>query len=496
MHTERSDSGDSPPAIVRAREFRPTPQHHTLWSPSTRRAVLVAALVVPAAAILYLLATVRPVVIEVNPSDATIAISGGPSLTIGGRRFLRRGAYQIAASAPGHAPVDTQFEVVSGSGIQRVDLKLVPLASPLMPPAPAAPAMFGNATLPPAVATPSSVQPASDATTPETIVEARDTPQTLPPESAVVAPESGAAAQTPVIAAAAAPPREEPTPETEPTSRAEAESEAPPSPELILLPATKFTMGASRREYGYRTNETQHDVVLSRPYLLAARETTNREFREFKPAHAAVTATGEPLDKDEQPVANISWQDAALYCNWLSAREQLPPFYHVEAGKVVGFNSAATGYRLPTDAEWEWAARGHADGTMVIFAWGDEFAVPKRFGNYADRSARPLLARVLTDYDDGFRVAAPPGSFAPNAWGLHDMSGNIAEWVHDVYDIELQDHDDGAAENPLGKPAGRFHVIRGSSWAHSGVSELRLAFRDYSDRSREDVGFRVARYAQ
>lgn len=493
MPTERSDSGDSPPAIVRAREFRPIPHHHALWSAKVRRAALVAALVIPAVAILYLLATVRPVVIEVNPSDATVAVSGGPSLTLGGRLFLRRGTYRLAANAPGYAPVDTHFEVVSGSGIQRVDIKLVPEASRSRPLAPTAPAMFGNATLPPS-ATPSAAQPASDATTPETIAEARDTPRTSPPESAAGATDPEAATETPEVAAAPAPRRTEPTPE--PSTPSQAEAAAPSSPELILLPATKFTMGASRREYGYRTNETQHDVVLSRPYLLAARETTNREFREFKPAHAAVTTTGEPLDQDEQPVANVSWQDAALYCNWLSAREQLPPFYHVEAGKVVGFDSAATGYRLPTDAEWEWAARGHADGTMVIYAWGDEFAVPKRFGNYADRSARPLLARVLPDYDDGFRVAAPPGSFPPNAWGLHDMSGNVAEWVHDVYDIELQDQDDGATENPLGKPTGRFHVIRGSSWAHSGVSELRLAFRDYSDRSREDVGFRVARYAQ
>ncbi|MCC6203201.1 MAG: SUMF1/EgtB/PvdO family nonheme iron enzyme, partial [Gammaproteobacteria bacterium] len=71
---------------------------------------------------------------------------------------------------------------------------------------------------------------------------------------------------------------------------------------------------------------------------------------------------------------------------------------------------------------------------------------------------------------------------------------NVAEWVHDVYDIDVQDGGDAVPENPLGKPNGRYHVIRGSSWAHSGVSELRLAFRDYSDRPREDVGFRVARY--
>ena len=120
--------------------------------------------------------------------------------------------------------------------------------------------------------------------------------------------------------------------------------------------------------------------------------------------------------------------------------------------------------------------------------------MPPGAGNFADRRAQPLVAQVLADLDDGFAATAPVGSFAANPLGFFDLGGNVAEWTHDLYTV--QPAGSVAAVDPAAAGAGALRVIRGSSWQHSGVTELRLAFRDYGDGKRNDLGFRIARYAQ
>lgn len=137
----------------------------------------------------------------------------------------------------------------------------------------------------------------------------------------------------------------------------------------LFRPDVSFTMGSSRREQGRRANEVLRQVALQRPFYLGTHEVTNAEFRRFRPEHSSGHAKGQSLDSDGYPVVRISWEDAALYCNWLSEAEGLPPFYQVENGKVSGFNAQSTGYRLPTEAEWAWAAR-YEDGEMLKYAWG------------------------------------------------------------------------------------------------------------------------------
>ena len=114
-------------------------------------------------------------------------------------------------------------------------------------------------------------------------------------------------------------------------------------------------------------------------------------------------------------------------------------------------------------------------------------------GNYADESARSILNKVLSNYNDGFPVTAPAGRFAANPLGLFDLGGNVAEWVNDRYGIYSNAR--GIADDPVGPAEGQYHVIRGSGWRHSSISELRLAYRGFGDRGRLDVGFRIARYA-
>jgi len=263
--------------------------------------------------------------------------------------------------------------------------------------------------------------------------------------------------------------------------------------EMVLLQPGPFTMGSSRREPGRRANESLREVRMQRPFYLGVAEVSNAEFRKFRPGHSSGNFKGKSLNGDEQPATNLSWEDAALYCNWLSERESLPPFYRVEKGRVIGFDPRSPGYRLPSEAEWAWAATLDASGKSMRYAWGGALPPPARAGNFADQGSATLLGEVIPGYDDAHLVAAPVRQFTPNRHGLFDMSGNAAEWVHDHYEALA-----GAASatDPLGPDIGEFHVIRGSSWRHGSITELRLAFRDYGKEARADLGFRLARYTK
>jgi formylglycine-generating enzyme required for sulfatase activity len=115
-------------------------------------------------------------------------------------------------------------------------------------------------------------------------------------------------------------------------------------------------------------------------------------------------------------------------------------------------------------------------------------------GNYGDRRAQALLQAFLAELDDGYATTANVGAFAANALGLHDMGGNVAEWTADLYTV--QPASGAIAIDPLAAAPGNVHVIRGSSWRHATVTELRAAYRDYGEGRRDDLGFRIARYAE
>jgi formylglycine-generating enzyme required for sulfatase activity len=265
--------------------------------------------------------------------------------------------------------------------------------------------------------------------------------------------------------------------------------------ELKLLPAATFTMGSPRREAGRRSNEAQRAVNLVRRFYMSTREVTNADFKQFRPDHRSGFAMHNTLELDRQPVVSVSWQDAAEFCNWLSAEAGLKPAYEKRGEQLVAVTPVTNGYRLPTEAEWEFVARSeNGGGRLRKYPWGESLPVPAGAGNFADRRAQPVVPQVLVDYDDGYIVSAPVGSFAPNSLGFFDMGGNVAEWTHDVYTV--QPAASTAANDPVATGEGGVYVIRGSSWKHSSVTELRLAFRDFGNGRRNDTGFRVARYAQ
>ena len=261
----------------------------------------------------------------------------------------------------------------------------------------------------------------------------------------------------------------------------------------IAEPTNEFVMGASRREPGRRANEVEHPVKLERAFYIATTETTNAQFRLFQESHSSGQIEGNSLNREHQPVANVSWQQAAQFCNWLSRKEGLAPFYREQQGIVTGFNASSSGYRLPSEAEWAYVARLHGD-SLRRFTWGNDFPPSSPVVNVADNTSALVTGRILNGYADGHIVSANVASFPATSRGLFDLGGNVSEWVHDVYTIPSANAE--LAVDPLGQQSGDNYTLRGGSWALSRLSELRASYRDYGAAGRDDVGFRIARYAE
>jgi sulfatase modifying factor 1 len=267
-------------------------------------------------------------------------------------------------------------------------------------------------------------------------------------------------------------------------------------PEMVALPAGTFEMGSPAREAGRDDDERLHEVRLDRPFIVSRTEVTQGQF-------AAVMGEGTFFGgKDtanrcpdagvgpELPVVCVSWQEAVAYCNRLSELEGLTPVYAVRGDEVTWPDHDADGYRLLTEAEWEYAARA---GTRTVWVGTDTEAEACRYGNVADEAAKAENPDWQTfACRDGYPRLAPVTASQANDWHLYGLGGNAAEWVWDRYG-EYPD-EPGPAVSPLGPTRGSSRVFRGGSWGYE-PRDARVADRyGFTPGDRNDfVGFRLAR---
>lgn len=219
------------------------------------------------------------------------------------------------------------------------------------------------------------------------------------------------------------------------------------STDMVFIPGGTFTMGSPTSEPDRYSEETQHTVTVS-SFRMSKYEGTFSQYDIFCNETGKKKKSDEDFGRGNHPVINISWNDATAFCKWLS--------------KISGIT-----YRLPTEAEWEYACRA---------------------GNTSSFNTGNSLTTTQANFDgDELKLV---GSFAPNAWGLYDMHGNVKEWCSDFYQHGYYRH--SALTNPTGPKTSSEHVLRGSGYSCD-AHDSRCAMRDSGSPEwyNMDTGFRL-----
>lgn len=254
-----------------------------------------------------------------------------------------------------------------------------------------------------------------------------------------------------------------------------------PPENFVLISGGTFEMGSPETENWRSEDEVQHTVTVG-DFYMSQYEVTQAEYAEVMNDHPS------SFSGDNLPVENISWLDAVSYCNARSEAEGLTPAYSIE-GQTVTWDRSANGYRLPTEAEWEYACRA---GTVTPF--NTETSISAEEANYYGH----YPYEIEGNYFEQENLTTKPGeyrqttvevdSFSPNAWGLYNMHGNVGEWVWDYYGA----YDTEPQTDPTGAQTGSLRVYRGGGW-NDFAKNMRSAYRATmaEDQGSFNIGIRL-----
>ena len=258
------------------------------------------------------------------------------------------------------------------------------------------------------------------------------------------------------------------TPQSSPKAAAKGSTETPTESkvEMVLIPGGRFTMGDKDE-----VDAPPHEIVVS-PFYMDKYLVTQEQYQRFVGDNPA------RWKGPKNPIEQVRWSDAVKFCNARSLAEGLQPCYDLKTWQC---DFAANGYRLPTEAEWEYACRA---GTQTAYFFGND--------------ASKLADYAWFDKNSGGHPQ-PVGLKRPNPWGLYDMIGNVWQWCNDFYKVDY--YQESPKENPLGPAAGETRVVRGGAWKFS-AQNCRSGYRYYENPGYVDVcfgydiyGFRCVRNA-
>lgn len=262
--------------------------------------------------------------------------------------------------------------------------------------------------------------------------------------------------------------------------------------QMILIEPDTYSMGLPESYPNRQFNETEVRMRIRQPFYIGLHEVSNREYKLFKADHDSGIVKGVSLQSGDRPVVGVSWREAVEYCNWLSSLQGLEPAYQEIDGILVLIEPRTDGYRLPTEAEWEYVARYNSGTTTLVYPWGIEMPPLQKSGNFAGDEAKVIISQSIRGYRDGYRATAPRGSFSPNSLGIYDLGGNVAEWCTDYYTYTYP-----SEPVPLvdwaGPKKGDQRSIRGSGWRSVEPKELRNTLKRFGKDGADDVGFRLVR---
>jgi len=270
---------------------------------------------------------------------------------------------------------------------------------------------------------------------------------------------------------------------TNPANSENASIEVPEN--FVRIKGGTFEMGSPDTEAWRSDDETQHTVTVG-DFYMSIYELTQAEYREI---------TGENpsnFSGDELPVENISWLDAVRYCNARSKKENLTPAYTIDGQSVI-WDRSANGYRMPTEAEWEYACRA---GTTTPFNTENSISAEEAnyYGHYPYEIEDNYFSQGnLTTKPGKYRQATVAvNSFSPNKWGLYNMHGNVGEWVWDYYGA----YSAKSQTDPSGAESGTLRVYRGGGW-NDFAKNIRSAYRATLEQSKSsfNIGIRLVRNA-